>query len=199
MVKFDHAYCFTTSALKEVQILEQNGFELTQGRRHQGQGTANRSVLCSNGYIELIFIDSPEEALNNSLNLSRRSEWKKTRFSPFGIGMSGVLDSSEAADYWDYDPPYLKGSVIKIHKSNELFPALPMYFIMDPSYRKVEAKSGWPTIQQIEISVLTDAVLLEVASSLIRLNHSTQPEMIVTFEGHKNRILVLNELLKFIV
>lgn len=39
-------------------IAEKNGFNLTLGTKHLGQGTANRSILFAENYVELIFLES---------------------------------------------------------------------------------------------------------------------------------------------
>ena len=61
-----------------------------RGRDHPGQGTANRCIFFENGYLELLWVADRGEvtaAITRPTELDRRSRWRETAASPFGIAL----------------------------------------------------------------------------------------------------------------
>ncbi len=131
-LQLDHLFCCCSPELPEAKRLEECGFTLTAGRTHEGQGTANRCLLFTESYLELIYLSSRLEAESNPLQLHRRADWKTTGTCPFGIGLRGTLAPEDESQFWKYHPSYSKGAVIWIHKSNEENPKLPLVFVVPP-------------------------------------------------------------------
>jgi len=71
------------------------GFQESYRRKHNGQGTENISYCFDNLYIELLWVNDNKD-LNSPdvrpLQFSERSQWQKTKASPFGIGIRANQD-----------------------------------------------------------------------------------------------------------
>jgi hypothetical protein len=135
----DHVFCFCeSSGSREVEALRQAGFTLTSGRRHAGQGTANRSLYFHESYLELIFLESLIDARKNPLRLDRRANWRQNGLSPFGLGLRGQLSEKDRARFWEYRPPYMPEGVILIHESNEKRPEQPLIFVLPSAKRPID-------------------------------------------------------------
>jgi hypothetical protein len=129
-IELDHIFCFCPKELSEAKAATSEGFKLTDGTQHPGQGTANRCILFHENYLELIFLKSQAEAEKNPLQLHQRASWRSSGKSPFGIALRGHLPQNEVSHFWEYCPPYWPSVAILIHKSNEEKPELPLIFIM---------------------------------------------------------------------
>ena len=153
-LELDHIFCFCPKELNEATIAEKNGFKLTLGVRHTGQGTANRCMVFQENYFEFIFMDALEDAQSNPLRLDKRANWKATGSSPFGIALRGTLSNEERSKFWDYHPPYFPERTILIHKGNETHPHLPLLFVMLPPENKTLEDMKPMNFQQLDKSFL---------------------------------------------
>lgn len=89
-VETDHVFVFvSTGATIEADSLGSAGFIVgTQVSTHTGLGTASRSMMFENGYLELIWWD-PEVSVSAE-NREMVASWKAAGVSPFGLGLRRV-------------------------------------------------------------------------------------------------------------
>lgn len=134
----DHLFCFCDPQLsRETESAIKAGLTLNSGNRHPGQGTANRSIVFEENYLELIFMNLLIDAQKNPLRLDKRADWRQTGASPFGICLRGEISESESTQFWVYRPPYRPEGEIFIHKSNENTPEQPLIFVVPSSTRPI--------------------------------------------------------------
>lgn len=82
----DHVFVFVSPNAPEARKLRDAGFVVMQDTsRHTGQGTASLSVKFRNAYLELIWVDDPEEFQRVGLGMPERRG--DPAGSPFGIGL----------------------------------------------------------------------------------------------------------------
>ncbi len=205
----DHIFCFCEPALAdEIKNTDNAGFKLNSGNRHSGQGTANRSIMFEENYLEFIFLESLNDAIKNPLKLPQRANWHKTGASPFGICLRGAISQDECDQFWEYHPPYWSSGVIFIHKSNEESPDQPFVFIIPSSARPVDRPNVNPS--QLSHKTSSTAILkVEIAgpnykwpnisgSQQINLTKADSPHMRVTVDGKLPYEIVLNDLLSVV-
>jgi hypothetical protein len=134
-LELDHVLVFVDPAVPEVAALEAAGFPLTPVHPHPGQGTANRSLLFEENYLELIYLASRTEAESNVMRLDRRADWARTGASPFGFGLRGTIPPEAHADFWAYHPPYASPGrpPIWVHRGCHESRGAPLVFVMEPS------------------------------------------------------------------
>lgn len=151
-LELDHIFCFCAPELPEATRAEAVGLRVNEGRRHENQGTANRSILFEKNYLEFIYLTSMEEAEGNPLKLHRRANWNSTGVSPFGIALRGTIGEQEKLNFWEYRPSYLPSGVILILKENGA--KGPLIFLMPPRGESNSAlyPSQWPGIDRSLLS-----------------------------------------------
>lgn len=205
----DHIFCFCEPQVSgEIENAAKAGFTVNAGNRHQGQGTANRSIVFEENYLELIFLESLTDAQVNPLRLDKRAEWRKTGASPFGICLRGAISKDESSQFWSYHPPYWPDGAIFIHKSNEESPGLPLIFVIPSSTRPVERpnvdvmyfshRSGAKAIQKVDISGPNYQWPLLSMPHEITLSKTEQPHMKVKVDGKLKNEIFLNSLLTIV-
>lgn len=101
-VELDHVFVVVPpGALREVEALRAAGLSVpAMVTRHRGQGTASRSIVFGNAYLELLWVDStvatePGNAMDVA-RFRRAAEWRRAGVSPFGVGLrrtAGAPDS----------------------------------------------------------------------------------------------------------
>ncbi len=129
-LELDHVFCFCERQVPEAQRAQELGFMVLPVRTHQGQGTSNRCVVFEENYLEFIYLSSKEESQKNDLKLYQRADWKKTKASPFGIALRGIIPIKFKNDFWEYKPAYAQGKSIFIHKFSQEHPEAPLLFVM---------------------------------------------------------------------
>ncbi len=96
MVELDHVFVVVPARGEpEIAALRSAGFWIdTVPARHVGLGTASVSVYLDNAYFELLWIDPRVEVAPEWKRrmqwLARATDWRRTRASPFGIGLRRV-------------------------------------------------------------------------------------------------------------
>ena len=202
-LELDHIFCFCDPLLPEVEILESEGFILTSGRKHEGQGTANRSIMFESNYLELIFIESKKDAQLNKLNLSLRANWKTTGSNPFGIALRGEIPEKDLKNFWEYSPPYAPDLKIRVHNFNELHPNFPLLFVMPtlgtdsrtPLKASPIHRTGTTKILKVRIGTPFPIWPLSNIISGIEIEKSLKHCLQVDVNGYDSKTLHLNELL----
>src|SRR5690349_4919429 len=106
MLEIDHVFAFVEPPGDWPHVLENAGFRLDSGTRHEGQGTRNRRLLLERSYIEWIWLENRAEAEANPMRLDRRADWRTTGFNSFGIVLRGSLNAVGREAFEQYVPPY---------------------------------------------------------------------------------------------
>jgi hypothetical protein len=201
-LQLDHVFSFCEPELPEAARFENEGLIVNKGRDHQGQGTANRCVLFSENYFEMIFLRSEKEASVNPLRLDLRSNWRTTGASPFGIALRGELSPADRDEFWVYNPPYAPGSTILICKTNESQPRLPLIFVMETSGPKKESPAHRLGTTRIESLIAFSPgghwPLSEKVNG-VRIESAPRPHLHLHLDGHEKRNFAINELCSFAV
>lgn len=106
----DHLFVMCDVGAPEAGTLLDIGLAEAAPNRHPGQGTANRRFFFENAYLELLWIESPEEARAPEVSRTGLLErWlERRRRCPFGV----VLRREGGAEplpfpTWRYRPSYL--------------------------------------------------------------------------------------------
>ena len=120
-LEIDHVYVVVTpGARAEAEALARNGFHVdSMVSRHSGQGTASRSVLFENAYLELIWVDSSVAATSIPAamlaDFRRASAWRTSGASPFGVGLRKVSEGDYGIPAKPYSGPWMQpGTAIDI-------------------------------------------------------------------------------------
>jgi len=133
-LQFDHVFVVASPDCPEADVLAAAGFTLLPPKRHEGQGTANRSVLFPDASLELIHLVSRAEAERHELRLDRRADFATTGHCPFGIGLRATVPIDAQTPFVSYrprwgtpnDPPML------LHRASLDRPGLPLVFVSQP-------------------------------------------------------------------
>lgn len=130
-MEIDHLFVFvTTPGAPEAAALREAGLVESFRRRHPGQGTANACYCFDDAYLELLWIEAPEEAAapaNARLGFEARSRWRETGASPFGISVRGG-GTGLPFPSWEYRPAYLPAGMAIAVASDGDDPRLPFVF-----------------------------------------------------------------------
>ncbi|HEX6252211.1 MAG TPA: VOC family protein [Gemmatimonadaceae bacterium] len=100
-VEPDHVFVFvSTGGEAEAEALRALGFRMDSGvMQHAGGGTASRSAVFENFYVELIWVDSTvgvsERSRERFAEMQRAAAWRSTGVSPFGLGLRKVEGPDE--------------------------------------------------------------------------------------------------------
>lgn len=129
-MEMDHFFVFVNKDFPMKKSLESAGFNTSYTRTHKGQGTSNYVLFFNEKYLEFIWISSEEEAKENPLKLHKRSKFKETKFSPFGIGLRGRINDKVLGGLWDYFPPYAPNYRIGVSNFDKKEPHLPLIFTL---------------------------------------------------------------------
>lgn len=87
-MEVDHIFICVQSGAPEAETLKKFGLTEGSSNKHPGQGTENRRFFFKNSFIELIFLNNPEEAssdLTKPTLLFERLSAQDNIASPFGI------------------------------------------------------------------------------------------------------------------
>lgn len=130
-MEIDHLYIFSSQQGAAADKLLEHGFVEGSSNTHPGQGTANRRFFFENAFFEWVFVVDETEVRSEMIRPSllwERSQWKKSPFSPFGMCIRFVKETSIFENALCYAPPYMpEGKHIDI-LTMESYPELPMIF-----------------------------------------------------------------------
>jgi hypothetical protein len=127
-LEFDHVFCMVGDLDSVASRVEDAGWMLDSGSVHPGQGTRNRRLVWSEGYLELVAITDIRETAANRMRMDRRADWATTGASPFGLGLRGELAAADRGAYWLYED---LGIPIWVHRDNEQAPERPLVFVLE--------------------------------------------------------------------
>ena len=116
MPVLDHVFICCSPEGVEADRVARLGLTEGQANTHPGQGTASRRFFFSNAYLELLWVNDPEEAqgpLPRRTRLWERWAERAAGACPFGVVTRPRDPSDRAAPFpaWDYHPPYLPPTV----------------------------------------------------------------------------------------
>jgi hypothetical protein len=130
----DHVLVFVEDVEPPVAALEASGLRVLPRQEHRGQGTANRSILFADSYLELGFLTSREDAGPSPLRLVQRADWRRTGASPFGFGLRGDLTATDKRSLLPYVAPYWNAAWPPLWFIPACLddPTLPLLFVQEP-------------------------------------------------------------------
>jgi Glyoxalase-like domain len=110
--ELDHVFLWVSAGAPEAEGLVALGLTEGQPNRHPGQGTACRRFFFANAYLELVWVESPEEArgeVARPLRLWERWSGRGAGACPFGVILRPAPPGGPAPPFpaWEYRPPYL--------------------------------------------------------------------------------------------
>ena len=176
-----HVFVCVSPDAPEAALLDRFGLVRGSGTRHAGQGTWNIRYFFQNAYLELIWVDDPDEAgspLVRPTGLPERCRWRETGASPFGIALCRREGTDEPPPFttWSYRPPYLpEGASIEIADSGGDF-AQPRVFIVPfaapPNTAPRDSEpgdhpSGVKRITGMRVTIATDSHLSNAIRFLV--------------------------------
>jgi hypothetical protein len=145
--EIDHFFICTAAGGLVADRLIQFGFTEGSPNRHPGQGTANRRFFFDNAFLELVWLENPDEASSDLVRRTKLYE-RCTNFgggaSPFGVCLRPKPGAARAAPFsaWEYRPPYLPDPLMINMGSNFEILTEPLLFYLafarrpDPANRE---------------------------------------------------------------
>src|SRR5262245_39183988 len=114
--ELDHVFiCSTCGGTAEAESLAALGLSEGSPNAHPGQGTACRRFFFRNAYLELLWVDKPDEAQSESvrpMRLWERWSGRAEQACPFGLGFRPKANEAAGPPFpaWPYRPAYLPES-----------------------------------------------------------------------------------------
>jgi len=137
--EIDHIFVLTDAGAPAADALLQLGFTEGPPSRHEGQGTANRRFFFDNAMLELLWVESVEDAsgpVARPLLLAERWIGRSNSASPFGICLrpNNAQTILPPFECYEYRPSYFpEGLVAHIGQGTPL--SEPLWFFMAHSRR----------------------------------------------------------------
>ena len=100
-MELDHVIVFVTGPEAVASLFP--GFVLDQGMRHTGQGTRNRRVLFPRNYVEILWIDDPDQERRSGLGFAPR--FAPDAPCPFGVVLRGTVGEPDRERFVPYQVP----------------------------------------------------------------------------------------------
>jgi hypothetical protein len=166
LAELDHLFVFVSAGGSEADQLVAAGLSEGQPNRHPGQGTACRRFFFANAYLELLWVESPEEAhsaLVRPLRLWERWQGRSSGQCPFGVILRPSDEIGQAPPFpaWEYRPPYLPPPLVLHVGSNQDSIDEPLFFYFSlrrrpdaasPSHRQpLEHSAGFHELTAVRI------------------------------------------------
>jgi hypothetical protein len=116
-VELDHVFLLVSGGGPEAERLAALGLTEAQPNRHPGQGTACRRFVFANAYLELVWVESPQEAqgeVARPLHLWERWSGRGAGTCPFGVILRPAPPGDAAPPFpaWEFRPPYLRAPLV---------------------------------------------------------------------------------------
>lgn len=199
-MKLDHVFIFSTSDGREADELVEFGLVEAPGRRHAGQGTANRTFHFESGYLEIIWSADQAELTSERVSPTRlweRANYQSSGWSPFGLCVVNTPETDPLfRDCVTYQPEYFpSGQVIEIAQSNAS-PAFPMLFRLPRELQgRGRPPAGVHPVGASRISHLTFGVTSQAAidtpfdslaaETWVSFAHSDRPTLTVRLDERR--------------
>lgn len=157
------------------------GCILDPGRRHVGQGTRNRRVFFARTFVELLWIDEPEQAQRSGLGFAARCG--PGAACPFGVVLRGRVPATDRARFVPYHVPD-GGPSLLVLTAARAEPELPFVAVWEagaPSLHHARLPAHPCGAQGIRRVTFRSPVLPDLGSAMPRD---------VAFEAGKARLLL---------
>lgn len=109
MLELDHAICFVPG----LEALDLGGLTIEPGMVHSGQGTRNVRVLFERNYLEVAWIERPEEVRARGLDFIGRCARPNVAY-PFGCVLRGDIPTFLRERLLRYEMPGAPGFVLQL-------------------------------------------------------------------------------------
>jgi hypothetical protein len=109
VLELDHVIRFVPGA----DPADLRGFTPGPGRVHTGQGTRNMRVMFDRNYLEIAWIEKPDEVAARGLDFVARCARPATA-TPFGCVLRGAIGHAERALFVPYELPDAPGMVLHL-------------------------------------------------------------------------------------
>jgi Glyoxalase-like domain len=111
-VELDHLFVLVSQGAPEADFVAELGLIEGSPNEHAGQGTACRRFFFSNAYLELLWVDRPDEARADParpLRLWERWSGRDDDACPFGVVLRPAGNGGQSTPFpaWEYRPSYL--------------------------------------------------------------------------------------------
>jgi len=166
-LELDHIFICTKKGAPEAELLK--AFGLSEGSKniHPGQGTANRRFFFHNSMLELLWLESPDEAqseLTKPTGLFERLSLPDDNISPFGFCFRPGDKTETATPFpaWKYSPVFFPAS-LAVDVGNAPLEE-PMWFFISFLSKKNPAEMTEPLDHDIGFKELTN-VTVSIANS----------------------------------
>jgi Glyoxalase-like domain len=163
--EIDHLFVLTEVGGPSAEALVR--FGLTEGppNRHEGQGTANRRFFFNNAMLELLWVESEDEARSPSAQPLRIADrWKgRSAFAcPFGICLRATDAETVVAPFrsFEYRPSFFPAGFVA-HVGQDTSLVEPLWFFI-PRSRRPDAlalNQRPPLNHPIGVSNITDVMI----------------------------------------
>jgi hypothetical protein len=100
-VELDHVIVFVAGPASVDALFP--GFVLEHGTRHDGQGTRNRRIVFPHHYVEILWIDHPDDEQRSGLGFGPRCAPEAS--CPFGVVLRGPVAEPDRQRYVPYQVP----------------------------------------------------------------------------------------------
>lgn len=182
---------------------------------HPGQGTANRRFFFQDGFLELLWVNDPEQAqspLTAPTRLWQRWSMRKAGSCPFGVAFrpaGSVVDTPPFAT-WTYSPSYLPKEKQILFAENTSLQEPELFYLAWPHpqqsaaaqpkdhpnglLRLLSASVGLP------VNTPLSAASMEVqAAGVLQYHVANQYELKLTFSGRQAVVFDLSPTLPLVL
>ena len=161
--EIDHVFVCCSAGAPEAEALRRLGLREGSPNTHPGQGTACRRFFFDNAYLELVWVNDPQEAQSGAvLPTGLWDRWchRGETSCPFGVVLRAAADRSTSDPpfpTWEYRPPYLPPEVsIGVARDTPLSePGLFYFRASGRSWRGSE-----PVAHEVPVSEITGVTIL---------------------------------------
>jgi hypothetical protein len=109
VLELDHVIHFVPSE----DAADLTGYSPGPGRVHTGQGTRNMRVLFERNYLEVVWVEDPDEVGARGLDFVARCARPATA-TPFGCVLRGEIAAADRARFAPYELPDAPGVILQI-------------------------------------------------------------------------------------
>ena len=136
--QIDHLFVLSACHRAASRSLVEAGFSLAPRRVHSGQGTANACVHLENGYLEILWVERPDEVKSTTTRptgLAERSCWTETGASPVGIALRARDEAAPSFPCFAYRPAYMPGAAAIMIADEPIAVGAPLIFVLPPELK----------------------------------------------------------------
>ena len=194
-MEVDHIFICTQHGAPEAEVLKEFGLTEGSSNKHFGQGTANRRFFFKNLFIELLWLESSEEAISPITAPTRlydRLTSKSVNISPFGICFRPKTLENKAPKFsnWNYKPLYLPNN-LEVNVAKNTLLSEPMWFFLSFASRPDNApqEKRQPLIHSSGLSEVTSIqVIIPNANKNFTLSNKEQLGILKINDGNEHRV-----------